>query len=146
MRPERGREVGHRAADGSRSSGSSRTNHRDSVETYGQRAMPRRADPDPLAAKIGARVRALREEAGLTLEKLAYISEVGSKGYLSDIERGLARPSVQVLAQLAEYLKVDLLDLVTFPEASPRQELVDLSRRLKPGPTRKLVRELSDKE
>ena len=52
--------------------------------------MPRRSTPDPLALAIGQRIRQLREEAGLTQEKLAY--EIGmSKGFLSDIEKGLAR-------------------------------------------------------
>jgi transcriptional regulator with XRE-family HTH domain len=38
------------------------------------------------------------------LEKLAYESEVGSKGFLSDIEKGLARPTLATLAALSERL------------------------------------------
>src|SRR5688572_21707928 len=34
--------------------------------------MPRRGTPDPLAQAVGARIRQLRQEAGLTIEKLAY--------------------------------------------------------------------------
>ena len=81
-------------------------------------SMPRRSTPDPLAERIGARIRVLRNEAGLTLEKLAYESEVGSKGFLSDVEKGLARPTVETLqaiadrlemhAQIAQYLAVDV--------------------------------------
>jgi transcriptional regulator with XRE-family HTH domain len=78
--------------------------------------VPRRATPDPLAKRIGARIRTLRKEAGLTLEKLAYESDVGSKGFLSDVEAGLARPTVETLSTIAERLEVDLLDLVTFAE------------------------------
>ena len=58
--------------------------------------MARRTKPDPLAAKIGARVRALREEHGLTLEKLAYSTDF-SKGQLSTIEKGLAVPTASTL-------------------------------------------------
>jgi transcriptional regulator with XRE-family HTH domain len=103
--------------------------------------MPRRLTPDPLAAKIGTRVRELRQQAGLTLEKLAYESEVRSKGYMSDIEKGLAFPTIATLQRIAEHLGVDLLDLVTFPGDSPRQELVALTRSMKVGTVRKLVRE-----
>lgn len=105
--------------------------------------MPRRLDPDPLAAKIGGRIRQLRQEVGLTLEKLAYESEVRSKGYLSDIEKGLAFPTVSTLQRIAEHLGVDLLDLVTFPDDSPRQELVALTRGMKSGTVRKLVKDAS---
>jgi transcriptional regulator with XRE-family HTH domain len=105
--------------------------------------MPRRASADPLAAKIGLRIRTLRESQGLTQEKLAYEAGLKSKGHLSGVERGLVRPTVQTLAILAERLEVDLLDLVTFPEDSPRQYLVDLTRQLKPDAVRRLVRETS---
>lgn len=105
--------------------------------------MPRRSIPDPLAQRIGARVRALRKEAGLTLEKLAYESEVGSKGFLSDIEKGLARPTVETLNAIAERLEVELFDLVTFPDESERQRLVDHTRHLTKGAVRRLLRETS---
>jgi transcriptional regulator with XRE-family HTH domain len=103
--------------------------------------MPRRKATDPLAQRIGARVRQLREEAGLTLEKLAYESEVGSKGYLSDVEKGLARPTVETLAAIAERLEIKLLDLVTFPDEDERQLFVDRTRRLTKGSVRRLLRE-----
>lgn len=82
---------------------------------------------------MGARVRQLREEQGLTLEKLAYESEVGSKGFLSDIESGLARPTLRTIQALADHLGVALLDLVTFPDLDDRQKLVDRSRRATPA-------------
>lgn len=104
--------------------------------------MPRRRRPDPLAATIGRRVRALREEADLTLEKLAYESDVGSKGFLSDIERGLARPTVETLNALAKRLGVLLLDLVTFPDSTDREKVVDRTRKLTAGNLRKLLRDI----
>jgi transcriptional regulator with XRE-family HTH domain len=103
--------------------------------------MPRRSTPDPLAQRIGARIRELRKGAKLTLEKLAYESEVGSKGYLSDIEKGLARPTLETLRNIAERLEVDLLDLVTFPDEDERQRLVDRTRSLTKGAIRRLLRE-----
>ena len=91
--------------------------------------MARRTKPDPLAAKIGARVRALREEHGLTLEKLAYSTDF-SKGQLSTIEKGLAVPTASTLNVLAEGLEALPLDLLTFPEDSPREKLIDMTRGL----------------
>lgn len=102
--------------------------------------MPRRRRPDPLAAAIGKRIRELRTEKGLTGEKLAYESELRSKGYLSDIERGLARPSVATLAVIADHLGVALLDLVTFPETDERQHLIDQTRRMSVSEIRALLR------
>jgi transcriptional regulator with XRE-family HTH domain len=106
--------------------------------------MPRREIADPVAAKIGLRIRALREEQGLTQEKLAYEGGLSSKGHLSGIEKGLVRPTIATLVMLAERLQVDLLDLFTFPEDSARQRLVDLTRQMKPGTVRRLVRDAAE--
>jgi transcriptional regulator with XRE-family HTH domain len=95
--------------------------------------MPRRKQPDPLAFAIGQRIQVLRQEAGLTLEKLAYESGQ-SKGYISDIEHGLARPTVATLKKIADHLGVLLLDLVTFPDEDDRQRLTDTIRRVASKP------------
>jgi transcriptional regulator with XRE-family HTH domain len=77
----------------------------------------------------------------LTQEKLAYESGLKSKGHLSGIEKGVVMPTLPTLVLLANRLEVDLLDLVTFPDDSPRQQLVDLTRSMKPGPVRRLIRD-----
>ncbi|MRG97207.1 helix-turn-helix domain-containing protein [Polyangium spumosum] len=104
--------------------------------------MPRRREPDPFALQVGTRIRQLREEQKLTMEKLAFESELGSKGHLSNVERGLARPTIHTLKVLADRLEVDVLDLLTFPERGDRQKLVDLTRHLKRGTIRKLLKDL----
>jgi transcriptional regulator with XRE-family HTH domain len=76
------------------------------------------------------------------LEKLAYESEIGSKGFLSDIERGLALPSLTTLKIIADHLDVLLLDLVTFPERSDREKLTSRLRTVPPGTIRRLLRDL----
>jgi transcriptional regulator with XRE-family HTH domain len=106
--------------------------------------MPRRSVPDPLAAAVGLRIRKLREELGLTMEKLAYESELGSKGHLSNIERGLARPTIRTLKVLADRLGVKLLDIVTFPDEDERQRLVDRSRGMQRGSIRKLLAQFGE--
>jgi transcriptional regulator with XRE-family HTH domain len=90
--------------------------------------MPRRSTPNPLALAIGQRIKQLRLEQGLTAEKLAYESDVGSKGFLSDIESGLALPSLSTLERIAQRLEVPLFELLISPTRSEREALVSLSR------------------
>ncbi len=104
--------------------------------------MPRRATPDPTAKAVGQRIRQLRGERNLTAERLAFESDLRSKGFLSDIEQGLASPSLRTLVAIANYLEVLLVDLLTFPEDSERQQLIDRSRWLGPGTIRKLLRDM----
>jgi transcriptional regulator with XRE-family HTH domain len=108
---------------------------------YAIRVMPRRRTPDPLALAVGQRIKQLREQAGLTIEGLAYESELGSKGHLSNLERGLAVPTVRTLEVLADRLGVRLLDLVTFPERDEHQALVDALRALPKGTVRRLLKD-----
>ncbi len=105
--------------------------------------MPRRTKPDALALGIGRRIRVLRAELGLTLEQVAYTSELGSKGHLSSLEKGLVMPTVATLKAIADRLGVIVADLVTDPRDGDRAKLVELTRGLPPGVLRKLVRELS---
>jgi transcriptional regulator with XRE-family HTH domain len=108
--------------------------------------VPRRRRPDPIAQRVGERIRSLREEQRLTLEKLAYESDVGSKGYLSDIEKGLARPTLRTLAALSERLGVALADLVTFPDEDDRQAMIDRSRHVTSETIRRWLREAAPSE
>jgi transcriptional regulator with XRE-family HTH domain len=96
----------------------------------GLTVMPRRSSPDELALEVGQRIRAIREEEGLTIQQLAETSELGSKGHLSNMERGLVRPNIQTLKQIADGLGVLPLDLMTFPKHNLRERLVDLTRQL----------------
>lgn len=106
--------------------------------------MPRRQEPDPLALRVGERIRQLRLDAGLTIEKLAYESELGSKGHLSNIERGLVRPTIQTLKVLADRLGVLPLDLLNFPDEDERQAIIDRTRDFSMTACRRLLREWND--
>lgn len=57
------------------------------------------------AHDIGGFIRALREEAQVSLRQLAQLAGV-SNPYLSQIERGLRNPSAEVLTQIAKGLRV----------------------------------------
>ncbi|GGF95515.1 transcriptional regulator [Rhodococcoides trifolii] len=56
-------------------------------------------------ADIGGFIRAQRESAQVSLRQLALLAGV-SNPYLSQIERGLRKPSADVLAQIAKGLRV----------------------------------------
>jgi transcriptional regulator with XRE-family HTH domain len=73
---------------------------------------------------LGARVRALRRERGLTLKGLGRLAGL-SHPFLSQVERGLARPSVSSVERIAAALDVSVARLW----APPRQgEAVRLLR------------------
>lgn len=96
----------------------------------------------PAARLRGTGARPLEEVSDLSAERIRALHHRGerqrSKGHLSGIEKGLV---LQTLALLAERLGVDLLDLVTFPEDSPRQRLVALTRAMTPRTVRRLIRD-----
>ena len=56
---------------------------------------------------IGAKIRSLRVQNGLTLEELAARSEL-TKGFLSQVERDLSSPSIATLIDILECLGTDL--------------------------------------
>ena len=59
---------------------------------------------DPLV-DLGAFIRAQREIARMSVRKLAELADV-SNPYLSQIERGMRRPSAEILQQLADALRI----------------------------------------
>lgn len=59
---------------------------------------------DPIEG-LGAFIRAQREQARVSLRQLAELTEV-SNPYLSQIERGIRRPSADILAQIAKGLRI----------------------------------------
>ena len=59
---------------------------------------------------LGARVRALRRERGLTLKGLGRLAGL-SHPFLSQVERGLARPSVSSVERIAAALDVSVAQL-----------------------------------
>lgn len=70
-------------------------------------------DTAPSLSHIGQRLQGLRRSHGLTLEQLAGDSGL-STGYLSQIENGIAVPSLTALQLIAAELGVDVADF--FPD------------------------------
>lgn len=59
-----------------------------------------------------ANVARLRRERGMSQEELAFQADI-DRTYISQIERGLANPSLGVLCRLAAALGVDVVGLLT---------------------------------
>jgi len=90
--------------------------------------MPRRSAPGSLARRLGARIRALREDAQITQEALAW--DCGfAKSYLSQLEAGKLVPSVAALHALAKRLGVDAIVLFACEGTKPLHALVDAAHR-----------------
>jgi transcriptional regulator with XRE-family HTH domain len=68
------------------------------------------ASTNDSATRLGTRVRALRRERGMTLKTLGRLAGL-SHPFLSQLERGLARPSVASVERIAEALGVTVGDL-----------------------------------
>lgn len=79
------------------------------------------AAPDAQAERIGGRIRRLRHARGYTLVQLAEIADL-SHPFLSQLERGLARPSIASLEKIARALgtsQVELLAGAVGPAVEP---------------------------
>lgn len=73
-----------------------------------------KTSPQKTATEIGALLRERRRALGLTIEQVAEASEL-TKGFLSDVERDKASPSVASLVRLCDVLNFPVGNL--FPSA-----------------------------
>ena len=89
-----------------------------------------RDELDKRLADVGEFIRSQREIARMSVRRLAEVAEI-SNPYLSQIERGLKRPSAEILQQLAKglqvsaeslYVKAGILDA----EVTPHSETPDV--------------------
>ncbi len=74
--------------------------------------MSKGDDRDAVWNSVGEFIRAQREMANLSLRQLADIAKI-SNPYLSQIERGLHKPSADVLKNLASALKISAETMYT---------------------------------
>lgn len=83
---------------------------------------------DALSRNFGARVRALRDSAGLTLEQLSQLSGV-SRAMLSKVERGEKSPTIGIATRIAHTLQASLTELVGGPVSGGNTVLMRKSAR-----------------
>ena len=99
-----------------------------------------RKQPDPVAKRVGLRVRELRREKEFTFD--AFVEESGlGRGYISELERGLVVPTVHALAKLAAALEVTMADLVLGD--TPRERLFEATRSASDAELARLLKALS---
>ncbi|MEU5859604.1 MULTISPECIES: XRE family transcriptional regulator [unclassified Nonomuraea] len=90
--------------------------------------MEQQSRIDATLAQVGARLRHLRTERGVTLAALAEATGI-SKSTLSRLESGQRRPSLELLLPIAEAHQVPLDELVGAPEVGdPRVRLKPVVR------------------
>ena len=68
--------------------------------------------PDVVVVALGQRIRAIRRARGLTLVQLAARSDL-SHPFLSQVERGVARPSIGSLGRIARALGTSQVELMS---------------------------------
>jgi len=88
-----------------------------------------RSQPDPMARRVGDRIRALRAEQNFDFDAFVEDSKLG-RGYISELQRGLVVPTIHALAKLAKSLEVTVADLVLGD--TPREKLFAAMRHLDP--------------
>jgi transcriptional regulator with XRE-family HTH domain len=103
--------------------------------------MPRRSIPEPIAAKVGARIRELRQERGMSIAALAEAAGL-SKGHMSSVERGLVLITVGTVVATARALDVPPFVLAMFPEEEPLSAVIEHVRSSEGGDTNKAAGKL----
>ena len=83
----------------------------------------------PVPKLFGARVKELRQELHLRAVDVAVMIGVDPSHYYA-IERGTARPSIDVIVALAQMFKVDEADLFIWPGTGARADLHEIVRRV----------------
>jgi transcriptional regulator with XRE-family HTH domain len=87
------------------------------------------ATPADDAAQLGQQIRTLRKRAGLTLQSLAQAVGV-TASLISQVERGVASPSVTTLRQIASALDVPVAALFVDTPSNADGEVDHFGRRL----------------
>lgn len=70
-----------------------------------------RLPASPLVREFGDRIRARRDELGLSQEALAHRAGL-QRAYIGQLETGMRSPGLETLAKLARALELDAADLV----------------------------------
>ena len=93
----------------------------------------------PLRIKLGAKIRRLRTERRYSQEQLAGLAGMNAK-YLSEVERGERKLSVELLVALANVLEVAPAEMLADEQYPGREELIaKIVRLLQPMPLDLLV-------
>ncbi len=89
--------------------------------------MPRRNEITPLVSQVGARIRFLRLERGLSSAKLAQRAGLWPS-HLEGIELGRTAPNIITIRAIADGLRVSAFDLLNCDPTDARGEFVEMMR------------------
>ncbi|MEU0402903.1 XRE family transcriptional regulator [Streptomyces sp. NPDC006197] len=98
-----------------------------SIENSGRAGGAAKNSP-ALEASTGAQLRAIRISRGLSLTEVAHRADV-TKGFLSQLERGLTNVSVPTLLRVCDVLRIGVGELFTHPE----EQVVESGSRIDMG-------------
>lgn len=73
--------------------------------------------------KLGERIRQIRKARGLTQEQLAEKLEIDNK-HLSRIEKGIHKPTYNIILKLAEILQINIYDFSEKPLFKIKEDLI----------------------
>lgn len=108
---------------------------------------PVRGDIDQRLADVGEFIRSQRELARISVRRLAELAGV-SNPYLSQIERGLRKPSAEILQQIARglqisaetlYVRAGILDGAAVPNHLEVRDAISRDPKLSPEQRRALL-------
>ena len=90
-----------------------------------------RTKPEPFSEALGARIKEFRLDRDISFDAVVGTSELG-RGYVSELERGLAVPSVITLVRMANALEVSAIDLLNevCQDRPHRADLINITARL----------------
>lgn len=77
---------------------------------------------NPLAVRVGEKIRGLRKAKGLKQDTLAYEAGYGSRSAIASIETGFVLPSLDKAVDIARVLGVDAGDLLKDAEGEASRE------------------------
>ncbi len=101
------------------------------------KAPPQRAEPDGYLARLGARVRTLRSQRGMTRKALSQHAKV-SERYLAQLEAGKGNGSIVLLRRVAKAIGIPVAQLV-HEGAEPPIELTLLMQQLERLPPEQIA-------
>ena len=104
--------------------------------------MPRRTYTTPFTLALGARMRSLRQELGMSLAQLEEKTGI-SRGHLSSIECGFASITIETVERIAKGLDLPRFMLLAFPDEDELAAIVDLARQVPTTKQAKLRRILA---
>jgi transcriptional regulator with XRE-family HTH domain len=79
-------------------------------------------DYEQLKKRLALNIKIARKTAKMSQEALALNADV-DRTYVSQLERGIANPSLLILSRLADILQIDVLDLLArSTEATSRED------------------------